>query len=142
MPFERSISRAYALAPLAAVGTLMLLPLGLAVAVGLAAGPTDGVLAGWILGLPVMLLALPLAYVGELVLVLVARLVGTDPRTARALPTILASAACAQGMALFFWLGVGREGSWALTFIAFPAGLVGGISFLALRREARSTRAI
>ena len=134
MTIDRPRSRAYVLAPLSAVGTLMLWPLGVALAIGLAAGAGDGLAAGWLLGIPVLVLSLPLAYVGALVLLLLARLLRTDPYTATARSVVLASAACAQALALLLWLATGREGSLALTLIAVPAGVVGGLSFVALRR--------
>lgn len=140
MTITQSLTRAYILAPLTAVAALMLLPLGLAL--GVAREPMEGVAVTWLLSIPLVAFALPLAYGGELLLVLGARAAGADPRMTGAGATLLASGASAFAVTFAAWLVLGRDIPWELTLVSIPAGVVGGASFLRLRKGVASARAI
>ena len=132
--------RAYVLAPLAAVATLTA-PM-LAVAILAADSPAEAVAAAWLLNVPVVAWGLPLAFGGEILLVLVARVSGRDPRVIGPASTFVATGIVGYAIATALWLGFGRELPWGLTLIPLIASLVGAATFLRQRKHMLMPRAI
>lgn len=124
--------RAYVLAPLAAVATLVL-PM-VVTSVLAASGVLEAIGIAWIFSLPIIVFGLPLAFAGELLLVLAARAFGHDPRTIEPTSILLATGILGLAVGGGFWLASDSDLAWWIALLPTVASLIGGATFLGLRQ--------
>ncbi len=95
--------------------------------------PVQALALLWLIGMPIALFGLPVAYLAEAALVLFAHMAGVDLHTARKGPVILSAALAGFAAAWCFWWLADGGAMWPWTFGALPVAACGGWAFVRIR---------